>query len=82
MELTINQLEQIKMHFRLSPRQAETAKILMSGKVTTKEIAKELKVSPGAARQFIYNIHTKMRTESKGQLIVMLFDYILDNDIH
>jgi len=82
MELTQNQLEQIKKHFRLSPRQAETAKIMLSGKVTTKEIAEQLKVSPGAARQFIYNIHTKMRTESKGQLLVMLFDYILDNDIH
>ena len=81
MKLSQKGLDTLRKNFRLSPRQAEVINILLSGKVTTREIAEELKVTPGAARQFIYQIHTKMRTESKGQLLVRVFDFIVENEI-
>ena len=81
MELTQKQLEKVRKHFRLSPRQAEVANLLFRGRISTKEIAKELKVTPGVTRQYIYQIHTKMRTESKGQVIIKILDYIIENNI-
>lgn len=81
MQLSQKGLEKVRKHFRLSPRQAEVINILLSGKVTTKEIAEQLKVTPGATRQFIYQIHTKMRTESKGEVLVKVFDFIVENKI-
>ena len=41
----------------------------MSLEETTSEIAEELKVSTGSTRQYIYQIHTKIRTESKGEVL-------------
>lgn len=81
MELTQKQLDSIKKQFMLSPKQIEVIKIILQGKDSTKELAEQLSVTEGVARQYIYQIHTRMRTNSKSGIIVSSLDHLISKKL-
>ncbi|UCC96315.1 MAG: hypothetical protein JSW66_10760 [Phycisphaerales bacterium] len=81
MELTDRQLREVKEHFGLSPRQIEVVQLLLGHVDSTAELAEALGVSPGSARQFVFLLHTKMGTKSKGQICMTALDHLVEKNM-
>jgi len=76
MELTINQLEQIKKQYRLSPRETQIVDLILKGIDSNAEIARIIGISTGTAKQYAHVLFAKVKAESKLSLAMKIVDLI------
>ena len=76
MELTPNQLEQIRKQYRLSPRETQIVDLILRGYDSNADIALALDITVGTARQYIHDIYGKTQTRSKLRLALKVINTI------
>lgn len=63
----------------LTPREQETAKLMMRGVTTNVDIAAHLHITPDSAGQHVDNLRSKFGAKSRAQLVSLLFQTFLAN---
>ncbi|HCO92968.1 MAG TPA: hypothetical protein DIU00_03300 [Phycisphaerales bacterium] len=76
MELTPNQLEQIRKQYRLSPRETQIVDLILRGYDSNAEIALVLDITDGTAKQYVHDLYGKTQTSSKLRLALKIINSI------
>jgi len=76
MELTQKQLEQVRKHYRLSPRETQIVDLILRGIDSNAEIARIIGISTGTVKQYTHVLFAKVKAESKLSLAMKIIDSI------
>jgi len=76
MELTQKQLEQVRKHFRLSPRETQIVDLILRGIDSNAEIARIIGISTGTVKQYTHVLFAKVKAELKLSLAMKIIDSI------
>lgn len=65
MELTKKQLEQIKIQYRLSPRETQIVELILKGVESNEDISTNLGVTVLSAKRYVHDLYAKIGISSK-----------------